>query len=123
MSEQSWIGQSVKRVEDYRLLTGRGAHIDDHPPVANIWHAAIVRSPHAHARILGYDLSGALAMDGVIGAITGADVLRHSKPFSVGVTCFLFRTVTGTIPPEPRGVGRSMRSRWHSSDSETAAGR
>src|SRR3989304_3748760 len=86
MSERPWIGQSVKRVEDYRLLTGRGAYIDDPPPVANLWHAAIVRSPHAHARILGYDLSAALAMDGVIGAITGADVLKHSKPFSVGVT-------------------------------------
>jgi len=86
MSDQGWIGKSVKRVEDYRLLTGRGTYIDDHPPVANLRHAAIVRSPHAHARILGYDLSAALAMDGVVGAITGADVLKHSKPFSVGVT-------------------------------------
>ena len=48
MSEQGWIGKSVKRVEDYRLLTGRGTYIDDHPPVANLFHAAIVRSPHAH---------------------------------------------------------------------------
>ena len=86
MSEKGWIGKSVKRVEDYRLLTGRGTYIDDHPPVANLFHAAIVRSPHAHARILGYDLAAALAMDGVVGAITGADVLKHSKPFSVGVT-------------------------------------
>ncbi len=86
MSEQGWIGKSVKRVEDYRLLTGRGTYIDDHPPVGNLYHAAIVRSPHAHARILGYDLAAALAMDGVVGAITGADVLKHSKPFSVGVT-------------------------------------
>ncbi len=86
MTEQGWIGKSVKRVEDYRLLTGRGTYIDDHPPVANLFHAAIVRSPHAHARILGYDLSAALAMDGVVGAITGADVAKHSKPFSVGVT-------------------------------------
>ena len=86
MTEQGWIGKSVKRVEDYRLLTGRGTYIDDHPPVGNLFHAAIVRSPHAHARILGYDLAGALAMDGVVGAITGADVAKHSKPFSVGVT-------------------------------------
>ncbi|MBI2160861.1 MAG: xanthine dehydrogenase family protein, partial [Candidatus Rokubacteria bacterium] len=86
MSEQGWIGKSVKRVEDYRLLTGRGTYIDDHPPVGNLYHAAIVRSPHAHARILGYDLAAALALDGVVGAITGADVARHSKPFSVGVT-------------------------------------
>jgi 2-furoyl-CoA dehydrogenase large subunit len=86
MTEQGWIGKSVKRVEDYRLLTGRGTYIDDHPPVANLFHAAIVRSPHAHTRIVGYDLAAALAMDGVVGAITGADVAKHTKPFSVGVT-------------------------------------
>jgi 2-furoyl-CoA dehydrogenase large subunit len=81
-----WIGRSVPRVEDGRLLTGRGTFIDDHPPVANLCHAAIVRSPHAHARILGYDLTAALAMEGVAGAITGADVAKACKPFGVGVT-------------------------------------
>ena len=73
---ERWIGRSVPRVEDGRLLTGRGTFIDDHPPVANLCHAAIVRSPHAHARILGYDLTAALAMEGVVGAITGADVAK-----------------------------------------------
>ncbi len=86
MSPTGWIGKPVKRVEDARLLTGRGTYIDDHPPVANLHHAAIVRSPHAHARIAGYDLTAALAVDGVVGAVTGEDVLRHTKPFSVGVT-------------------------------------
>jgi 2-furoyl-CoA dehydrogenase large subunit len=82
----SWIGKPVKRVEDARLLTGRGTFIDDHPPVANVCHAAIVRSPHAHARILGYDVAEALAMPGVVGVITGEDVAKSTKPFSVGVT-------------------------------------
>src|SRR5437867_15886 len=86
MSEARWIGKSVKRVEDARLLTGRGTYIDDHPPVGNVRHAAIVRSPLAHAVIRGYDLSAALALDGVNGALTGADVARYTKPFSVGVT-------------------------------------
>jgi 2-furoyl-CoA dehydrogenase large subunit len=86
MSATSWIGKPVRRVEDWHLLTGRGTYIDDHPPVANVHHAAIVRSPHAHARIVGYDLAAALAVDGVVGAITGEDVLKHTKPFSVGVT-------------------------------------
>src|SRR5256712_436835 len=86
MSATGWIGKAVRRVEDARLLTGRGRYIDDHPPVANVHHAAIVRSPHAHARIRGYDLTAALAVDGVVGAITGEDVLRHTKPFGVGVT-------------------------------------
>ena len=83
---ERWIGRSVPRVEDGRLLTGRGTFIDDHPPVANLCHAAIVRSPHAHARILGYDLTAALAMEGVVGAITGSDVAKACKPFGVGVT-------------------------------------
>src|SRR2546425_783976 len=60
MSATGWIGKPVRRVEDARLLTGRGRYIDDHPPVANVHHAAIVRSPHAHARIRGYDLTAAL---------------------------------------------------------------
>src|SRR5262249_13397217 len=59
---------------------------DDHPPVANLCHAAIVRSPHAHARVLGYDVAAALAMEGVVGVITGADVAAACKPFGVGVT-------------------------------------
>src|SRR2546428_9103535 len=81
-----WIGKPISRVEDARLLTGRGTFIDDHPPVANAYHAAIVRSPHAHARILGYDTAAALAMPGVVGVITGEDVAKATKPFSVGVT-------------------------------------
>ena len=67
MTSRSWIGRSVQRVEDGRLLTGRGTFIDDHPPVANACHAAIVRSPHAHARVRGWDVSAALAMEGVVG--------------------------------------------------------
>ena len=81
-----WIGKSVKRVEDFRLLTGRGTYIDDHPPIGNIHHAAIVRSRHPHARILGYDVSKARAAEGVVGVITGDDVARETKPFAVGVT-------------------------------------
>jgi 2-furoyl-CoA dehydrogenase large subunit len=86
MTAQRWIGRAVKRVEDARLLAGRGTFIDDHPPVANVYHAAIVRSPHAHARIRGYDARAALAMEGVVGVVTGDDVARATRPFSVGVT-------------------------------------
>src|SRR5262249_34570340 len=58
----------------------------DRDPLPNVHHAAIVRSPHPHARILGYDVAAALAMDGVSGVLTGEDVARLSKPFAVGVT-------------------------------------
>ena len=82
---KGWIGRRMKRVEDPHLLTGRGQYLDDHAfPGAR--HAAIVRSPHAHARLLGYDVSAALAMPGVVGVITGADVVERTKPFGVGVT-------------------------------------
>jgi 2-furoyl-CoA dehydrogenase large subunit len=88
MSEEptGWIGRRVARVEDARLLTGRGRFIDDHPPTGDVHAAAIVRSPHAHARIVGYDVSAALQMEGVVGVITGADVARLTRPFPVGVT-------------------------------------
>jgi 2-furoyl-CoA dehydrogenase large subunit len=86
MKTTGWIGKPVKRVEDARLLTGRGRFIDDHPPTGNVHHAAIVRSPHAHARILGYDVGAALKMDGVAGVVTGEDVAKSTRPFSVGVT-------------------------------------
>ena len=50
----TWCGQSVERVEDAALLTGRGRFIDDLGVRTGTLHAAILRSPHAHARIKGY---------------------------------------------------------------------
>ena len=47
----SWCGQSVERVEDAALLTGRGRFVDDLGVKPGTLHAAILRSPHAHARI------------------------------------------------------------------------
>src|SRR5882762_6963270 len=81
-----WIGKSVRRVEDFRLLTGRGAFIDDHPPVGNIHQAAIVRSRYAHARIVGYDVTRARAAEGVVAVITGEHVAKETRPLAVGVT-------------------------------------
>ena len=63
-STRRWIGRPMKRVEDPHLLTGRGHYLDDHA-FPGVHHAAIVRSPYAHARILGYEVTAALAMPGV----------------------------------------------------------
>ncbi len=63
------IGLSVKRREDRRFLTGQGRYVDDLRLPA-LLHAAIVRSPHAHARILGIDTSRALAQPGVVAVLT-----------------------------------------------------
>jgi 2-furoyl-CoA dehydrogenase large subunit len=84
MTMAPWIGQPLKRVEDPRLLTGRGVFVAD-LPVKNPYAAAILRSPHAHARIRSIDATAALSAPGVAGAITGADVLAHTQPFAVGV--------------------------------------
>ena len=120
---QSWIGQPVKRVEDARLLAGRGSFIDDHAPCPNVHHAAIVRSPHAHAKILGYDVETALGMPGVVGVVTGEDVARLAKPFSVGVTAPVHYYCTAT--DRARFVGEPVavvvaRSRYLAEDAAEA---
>jgi carbon-monoxide dehydrogenase large subunit len=66
------IGQSVRRREDPRLLMGRGRYFDD-LKLADQFHAAIVRSPHAHADIKGIDTGAALQMPGVHAVLTGKD--------------------------------------------------
>src|SRR5437588_1055042 len=73
--KQFGIGQPVRRVEDRRFLTGRGHYLDDivRPRQA---HAAMLRSPHAHARIRAIDTAAAAATPGVLGVFTGADLAR-----------------------------------------------
>lgn len=66
------IGQPVRRREDLRLLTGKG-RFSDNVNLPHQVYAAMLRSPHAHARILAVDSRKALAMPGVIAVFTGAD--------------------------------------------------
>ena len=67
------IGRSVRRLEDRPLLTGRGCFVDD-LDLPGAAHAALLRSPYAHAAIEGIDVSAALALPGVLGVLTAADV-------------------------------------------------
>ena len=67
------IGQPLRRKEDQRLLTGQGRFTDDFS-LDGQTYAAMVRSPHAHARIARIDTAKAKAMPGVLGVFTGADV-------------------------------------------------
>ena len=73
------VGARVKRREDERLLTGRGAYVDDYAP-AGLLHAAFLRSPYAHARIAGVNISAARAMDGVTAVLTGPRIAELVKP-------------------------------------------
>jgi len=68
-----YIGSSVKRKEDLRLLRGIGKYVGDiyrH----GMAHAAVLRSPHAHARIVQIDTADARKLPGVIGVLTAADM-------------------------------------------------
>lgn len=67
------VGQSIKRREDPRLITGAGSFIDD-VRLPGMVHAAVLRSPYGHARIIAIDVSAARALPGVLGVYTGADV-------------------------------------------------
>jgi carbon-monoxide dehydrogenase large subunit len=67
------IGMPLRRKEDARLLTGRGRYLDD-IRVPGLLHAAVVRSPHAHARIRGVDARAAQARPGVIAVLTAAEL-------------------------------------------------
>ena len=66
------IGRPVRRVEDERLVTGRGCYSDDFNLPGQVY-ACFVRSPHAHARIVRIDGADALKVPGVITVLTGAD--------------------------------------------------
>jgi carbon-monoxide dehydrogenase large subunit len=68
-------GQAVRRVEDESLLTGAGQFVDDHNLPGQA-HLMFLRSPYAHARILGIDTKAAAAMPGVVAVVTGADLVR-----------------------------------------------
>src|SRR5262245_9884347 len=73
------IGQRRKRIEDVPLLTGYGRYGSDlHFP--DMVQLALVRSPHAHARIVGIDTSHAMRVPGVIAAYSARDLADIMKP-------------------------------------------
>ncbi len=70
------IGESIKRKEDGRFLRGKGNYLDDFV-LPDMLHMAILRSPHAHARIKSVDTTAASAMPGVIAVVTGELMAQH----------------------------------------------
>jgi len=92
-------GQPVKRLEDRRLLTGKGQFIDDKPEDGALW-LHVLRSPHAHARIVSVDTKAAAGMPDVVAVYTGADLVADD----IGTlpTLLLFPRPDGspmTVPP------------------------
>ncbi len=78
-----FVGRSLLRREDRRLLTGQGQFIAD-LVLPRMLHAVMVRSPAAHARVRGVDVARASAMPGVVLALDGADLLRALPPVPEG---------------------------------------
>ncbi len=75
-----FVGQSVKRVEDQRLLTGNGRYVADiNPP--GVLHAAFVRSPFPHATIDRINVSAARRAPGVVAVMTAAEINAITNPF------------------------------------------
>ena len=74
------VGSPTERVEDAALLVGRGRFMDDIDPLPGTLEAAIVRSPHPHARIVGFDASRALDAPGVR-CVVGPEQTAQLKPF------------------------------------------
>ena len=75
----SKIGSAIKRREDPALITGRGKYTDDFK-FPGMLHAAIVRSPYAHARIKSIDTTAAAGAPGVVAVYTAADVAAAGMP-------------------------------------------
>jgi carbon-monoxide dehydrogenase large subunit len=108
------IGESVKRFEDERLLTGGGRYTGDHDAPGQA-HAVFLRSPHAHAELHGIDAATAMAMPGVLGIFTAADLAADgiaALPCGVGARAAEQPNRDGTMmadPPLPVLAGDRVR--------------
>jgi carbon-monoxide dehydrogenase large subunit len=98
-----WIGRPLKRREDHRLLLGAGRFVDDiRPP--GCAHVALLRSPHAHARIVRLAVERARRAPGVVTVVTGAEV-RQLAPMPVNR---LVRDMK--VPPHPILAGTHVHA-------------
>ena len=88
---QRYTGAPVRRVEDRRILTGTGNYVDDIKLPAMV-HAAFLRSPYAHARILGIDTTAARELPGVLAIYTGTEMEAMITPGPYGIAVMMGAT-------------------------------
>jgi carbon-monoxide dehydrogenase large subunit len=109
------VGRRIRRKEDARLVRGAGWFVPDRK-LPGMLHAAIVRSPFAHARIESIDLAPALAVDGVVAAFTGRDLAgrvgRFVESARKEVTPTLLAAIDGTVKPTPFPVLADEHVHW-----------
>ncbi len=75
-----WVGKPIERLEENRLVRGRGIFVDDHK-LQGMLYMRLVRSPYGHATVLRVDVSRAAASPGVQGTLTGEEVAGLVQPF------------------------------------------
>ncbi len=101
----SYIGRSVPRPNARRLVEGRGQFTDDLPTPARTVHAAFLRSPHAHARIVRIDIEAARASEGVVLVARGADIAAVCTPWVGVLTHF---SGMKSAPQSPLAIGKAV---------------
>lgn len=89
------VGQPMRRVEDERLITGKGRYTDDISFDGQAY-AFMVRSPHANARILSIDKADALAAEGVLAVYTGEDAKREGLGIVASPAADMLKNFDGT---------------------------
>src|SRR4051812_18953851 len=101
----SYIGRSVPRPNLTRLTEGRGQYVSD-VMLPRMVHVAFVRSPHAHARIVGIDTAAAKRAAGVVAVVAGSELAKVITPW-VGVLTHL-----KGIKSAPQHAIAVERARW-----------
>ena len=101
MTTQAVLGESIKRREDPRLITGRGTYVDD-VRLVGMLNMVLVRSPHAHANITSIDTSAAESADGVVAVYTGAQLEEELG----SLICGWVVPDTNETPHPPLAVGK-----------------
>ena len=99
----TWVGRPLRRREDAPLLIGRGRFVDD-LSAPGVVHLALLRSPHAHARVVRVDAHGARRAPGVVAVVTAAE-LEAIGPLPVNR---LFRDMI--VPPNPLLAGERVHA-------------
>lgn len=105
MADSGLVGARVPRLEDPRLLVGRGQYLDD-LVVPGMLEAAVLRSPFAHARIVSIDASAARELPGVFDVLLGEDLVELVEPQPV---------IYQLLPDQPANPVRALavdRVRW-----------
>jgi carbon-monoxide dehydrogenase large subunit len=96
-----WVGRRLRRKEDRRLLTGAGTYVAD-LRLPGMLHAAVLRSVVAHGVVTHLDVAPALGADGVVAALTGADLEGRVGRFPEGARQEISPALTEKVPLEVR---------------------